>query len=301
MLFILVPTVTFFVQTLTPGEVARSVLGIGATQEQIDAFNHRLGLDSPPLERYFDWLRHFSQGDLGNSYITGQPVSEILGSRIGVSMSLVIGALLVYSAVGIVIGVGSSVGGRVWGRVVDLVSTIGIAIPNFWLAVILISAFAVSLGVLPAIGYVPLSESPSGWLVSLILPVVALAFGGITSVAKQARDRMIATLDSPHTGVLRANGVSEASLVFKHALRNSAGPVITVLGLNFVGALSGSVVIENIFVLPGLGSQAITSTANRDLPVIQGIAVYFTVIVVVVNIIIDVIVPLLNPKVRRSS
>jgi peptide/nickel transport system permease protein len=296
----LVPTITFFLQAFTPGDVALAVLGLGATPEQIDAFNHRLGLDLPLWERYVNWLGAFLHGDLGVSYITSEPVNDILSQRLGISMSLIVGSLVVYTVVGIVAGVASSTGGRLWGRVVDLISTAGIAIPNFWLAVILISVFAVQLNLLPAIGYIDPLVDTQGWLICLILPVISLAFGGITSVAKQTRDQMMNAFASPYTRVLRANGVPEHSLVFKHALRNAAGPVITVLGLNFVGALSGSIVIENIFVLPGLGSQAILSTANRDLPIIQGIAVYFTVIVVIVNVIIDIVVPFLNPKVRRA-
>jgi peptide/nickel transport system permease protein len=299
-LLIVVPTVTFFLQAVTPGNVAQSILGIGATPQSVAALNNQLGLDRPVWQRYLDWLAGFFHGDLGTSYITGDSVVRTLSGRLGVSLSLIVGALVVFTIVGVLLGILSTSSSRVWGRLIDVVSTAGIAIPNFWLGVLLIGVFAVQLNLLPATGYVQPSENVGGWIASLVLPVIALAFAGITGVAKQTRDQMLVSLASPYARSLRANGASEASLLFRHALRNASGPIITVIGLIFVGALSGSVVVENIFVLPGLGSQAVQSTAQRDLPVIQGIAVYFTIIVVVVNVVIDVVNTILNPKARAS-
>ena len=297
-LLFVVPTVTFFLQAVTPGNVAQSILGIGATPESVEALNQRLGLDQPLWQRYLDWLRGFLHGDLGTSYITGDSVSRTLGGRLGVSLSLIIGAFILFTIIGVLLGILSTVGGKLWGRVIDVISTAGIAIPNFWLGVLLIGVFAVQLNLLPATGYVPPEQDIGLWISSLLLPVIALAFAGITGVAKQTRDQMMVSLASPYARSLRANGASELSLLFRHALRNASGPIITVIGIIFIGALSGSVVVENIFVLPGLGSQAVQSTTQRDLPVIQGIAIYFTIIVVVVNVAIDIINTLLNPKAR---
>jgi peptide/nickel transport system permease protein len=299
-LLVMVPTVTFFIQAVVPLNIARSVLGLNASDDAVAALNERLGLDQPVIVRYIDWLSGAVRGDLGISYTTLEPVQSILAPRLGVSLSLIIGSLLVFSVVGILLGIVSATGGRIVGAVMDAVSSIGIAVPNFWLAVILIAVFGVQLNLFPATGYVDPSFSWQLWIVSLVLPVIALAFAGITSVAKQTRDQMLLAVGSPYARTLRANGASEISLVYKHALRNAAAPVVTVIGIIFVGALSGSVVVENIFVLPGLGSQALQSTLQHDLPVIQGIAVYFTVIVVIVNVIIDVTTTALNPKVRAA-
>jgi peptide/nickel transport system permease protein len=298
-LLILVPTITFFVQGIEPLNVGRAVLGLNATNAQVNSFNDHLGLNHALLVRYFRWLGNALQGHLGVSYTTGQSVQQILAPRVGVSLSLIVGALLVFTVVGVLLGILSATGGRVTGKIMDAVSTLGIAVPNFWLAVILITVFAVELKLLPAIGWVSFSQNPWLWFKSLILPVIALAFAGITAVAKQTRDQMMLALESPYARSLRANGISEFSLVYKHALRNAAGPVVTVLGTIFVGALSGTVVIENIFVLPGLGSQALESALQGDLPVIQGIAVYFTIIVVIVNVTIDIANTILNPRIRR--
>ncbi len=299
-LLIIVPAITFLLQSLTPADIAASILGVGATDAQIAVKNHELGLDEPVVVRYFKWLGGAIHGDLGTSYVTNQPVTDILAPRIAVSLSLIIGAFIVFTIVGVVLGVFATSRNRAVGRLVDIVSSAGIAIPHFWLGVILIGIFAVQLNVLPATGYVSASTNLGAWFTSLVLPVFALAFAGITAVAKQTRDQMMLALSSPYVRSLRANGISDRSLTYRHALRNAAGPTITVVGLIFVGALSGSVVVENIFVLPGLGSQAVQSATQHDLPVIQGIALYFTIIVVVVNVLIDIVIPILNPKVRAS-
>jgi peptide/nickel transport system permease protein len=299
-LLIIVPAITFLLQSLVQINVGASILGLGATKAQIAAMNHDLGVDQPTIVRYFQWFVGSLHGDLGQSYITNQPVTDVLAPRLEVSLSLVIGSLIVFTAVGLALGVLATTENRVVGRLIDVVSSAGIAIPNFWLGVILIGIFAVQFNVLPATGYIPASVSPGLWIASLVLPVVALSFGGITAVAKQTRDQMLLALESPYIRSLRANGIPERSLTYRHALRNAAGPTVTVLGLIFVGALSGSVVVENIFVLPGLGSQAVQSATQHDLPVIQGIAVYFTIIVVIVNVLIDIVIPILNPKVRAS-
>jgi peptide/nickel transport system permease protein len=297
-LLFVVPTITFFIQGIAPTNVARGVLGLAATDAMIDDLNHRLGLDQPLLVRYLHWLWGAVTGDLGSSYTNGQSVQQILAPRLTVSLSLIIGALIVFTVVGIIIGVLSATQSRVVGQFLDVVSTVGIAVPNFWLAVILIATFAVELSLFPATGYVFFSDSPRLYFLSLVLPVIALAFAGITAVAKQTRDQMLLAMQSPWARTLRANGASEFSIIYKHALRNAAAPVITVIGTIFVGSLSGSVVVENIFVLPGLGSQSLASALLADLPVVQGIAVYFTIIVVVVNVVIDIAITILNPKVR---
>ena len=299
-LLLVVPTVTFFLQAIAPVNIGRAVLGVSATAERVAEFNTRLGLDQPLVVRYWNWLTGALQGDLGVSYANLQPVQQIIGPRLPVSLSLIIGALLVFTIVGLVLGILSATGGRFVGSLVDAVSTVGLAVPNFVLAVVLVAVFALQVRLFPATGYVSPEVNTGLWLSSLVLPVVALAFAGITAVAKQTRDQMMLAIASPYARTLRANGASEFSLVYKHALRNAAGPVVTVVGILFVGALSGTVVVENIFVLPGLGGQALQSALQHDLPVIQGIAVYFTIIVVIVNVLIDVTTTILNPKVRRA-
>jgi peptide/nickel transport system permease protein len=183
---------------------------------------------------------------------------------------------------------------------VEVLSLAGIALPGFWVAIILAAVFAVSLRIFPATGYVPPSDSVSRWLWALTLPVVALGLAGVASVAKQTRDSMKDTLARDYIRTLRASGIGQRSIIWKHALRNGAIPVVTVLGLVFVSALSSTVFVEAVFVLPGLGSMAVTATSQHDIPVIEGIALYFTVLVVIVNVLLDIVYGTLNPKVRRA-
>jgi peptide/nickel transport system permease protein len=297
-LVVIIPALTFVLEALTPGNAAQAQLGVSATPEQLQQVEHELGLDLPLWQRYLDWFDNFLHGDLGKSLFTGEPVTHELNTRLPVSLSLILGALIVTAIVGVLMGVLSARRSGPVARIIDTVSVIGIAVPNFWLAVILVEFFAIALAALPATGYVPFSASPGDWLRSLVLPVIALAFAGITAIAKQTRDQMKDVLDQDFIRNLRANGIGDRSIVYRHALRAAAIPIVTVLGLLFVGALAGSVIVENIFVLPGLGSAAVQATTSHDFPVIQGISIYFTLIVIAVNVLVDLSYGWLNPKVR---
>ncbi len=298
-LIVVIPAITFFMEGLIPGNAATAILPLNATALVRHNLIKQLGLNRPVWVQYFRWIGHFLHGDLGTSFYTGQSVVQDLDARLGVSLSLIIGATLLLSIVGILLGVLSARSEGRLGRIVDVISVSGLAIPNFWLAVILIEVFAVQLHWFPAIGYSQPS-SPVSWLRSLVLPVVALGFSGITVVAKQTRDQMKDVLQKNYIRSMRANGLSNRSIVYRHALRNAAIPVVTVIGLVFVAALSGSVIVENIFALPGLGSAAILATTGHDIPVLQGVSVYFTLIVVAVNFVVDLTYVWLNPRTRKS-
>jgi peptide/nickel transport system permease protein len=266
---------------------------------QIAELRHALGVDRPLPVQYWDWLRNLLlHGSLGNSIANGEPVTHALGPRVLVTLSLVVSATLLATFLGVAIGVISSRGGRVSGTIADAGSVIGAAVPSFWFALLLIMLFSVRLGWLPSYGYVPLQTSPSEWAKSLALPVIALAFGGMTAVAKQTRAAMLDVYGRDFVRNLRANGIPERSIVLKHALRSAAIPVVTISGLLFVGAISGAVVMEQIFGLPGLGSIAINSIALHDIPVIQGVAIYFAVLVSGMNLVVDLAYAWLDPRVR---
>jgi peptide/nickel transport system permease protein len=174
------------------------------------------------------------------------------------------------------------------------------ALPNFWVALVLVAIFSVSLRLLPAIGYIQPGTSLSGWVKSLVLPVVVLSAPAIGIIAQQTRSSMLEVLDSPYIRTLRAGGLGRTSLIYRHALRNAAISIITVVGLTFVSLLSGTVIAETVFALPGLGGLAVQATSRHDLPVIQGLVLYFTVIVIIVNLIVDIIYAWLNPRIRLS-
>lgn len=195
-------------------------------------------------------------------------------------------------------GVFTSLGRGASGKIVDWIALIGYALPGFWLASGLVAIFAVKLGWFPAVGYTSLASSPAGWFRSLILPVAALSLAGVALVARQTREAMTGVMSSEYVRMARAHGVSSTSLILRYGLRNAAIPVVTIIGVQFIGLLAGTVFIEQVFALPGLGSLLTQSAIAHDLPVLQGITVVFTAMVILVNLIIDVLYAWLNPKLR---
>jgi peptide/nickel transport system permease protein len=299
-LLVIVPTVTFLLAALIPGDVARTILGADATQAQYLQLRQTLGLNEPLLTRYFTWLGNALHGNLGTSLFWQQPVSSLLDSRLQVTLSLVIGSTALATAVGVVFGVVAALRAGVVGKIVDAIAMVGLAIPNFFLGLLLVTWFAVTLRAFPATGYVPFSQSPGEWLRSIVLPVITLAVPGIAVIAKQTRDAMLEVLDRPFIRTLRAAGVPGRSIIGKHALRNAAIPVVTVTGLIFIASLSGTVLVETVFALPGLGGLVVQATSQHDLPLIQGVAVYFTIAVICVNLLVDLTYSWLDPRVRVS-
>ena len=299
-LLVIVPTVTFLLAALIPGDIARTILGADATQAQYLQLRQTLGLNEPLLTRYFTWLGNALHGNLGTSLFWQQPVTSLLDSRLQVTLSLVIGSTALATAVGVVFGVVAALRAGVVGKIVDAIAMVGLAIPNFFLGLLLVTWFAVTLRAFPATGFVPFSQSPGEWLRSIVLPVITLAVPGIAVIAKQTRDAMLEVLDRPFIRTLRAAGVPGRSIIGKHALRNAAIPVVTVTGLIFIASLSGTVLVETVFALPGLGGLVVQATSQHDLPLIEGVAVYFTIAVICVNLLVDLTYSWLDPRVRVS-
>jgi peptide/nickel transport system permease protein len=293
-----------FVLVSLGGNAAQTIIGAGitgtATRAQYKALKHQLGLDKPVYIQYWHWLVHAVHGDLGTSLYSAQPVTTALNARLPVTLSLVAGVLIVTLVVGVGLGIVSAAKGGAISRFVDGFALGGFALPSFWVGAVLIGIFAVDLRWLPATGYVPFSESPHRWLLSLILPVAALAVHSVAAIAKQTREAMLDAIGSEYIRMAWARGLSPASIFFRHALKNAGIRVVTVLGLLVVGLLAGTVFVEAVFALPGLGGLAVNSAIQTDLPVMQGIVVYFTVIVVVVNLAIDLAYSWLDPRVRTQ-
>jgi peptide/nickel transport system permease protein len=298
-----VTVLTFLLSALAPGDAAKAMLSGQTTSyspEQYQQLRHELGIDQPLPVQYWHWLDRLLHGSLGTDLFSGQPITEALGGRLGASLSIIVGTVLVSGLVGVAAGTFSAVRGGLPGRLVDGLSLLGLAAPNFWLSLLLVELFAVQYGLLPPTGYVPFGEDPVQWLRTLVLPVLALSVGGAAFIARQTRDAMADVLARHFIVALRAYGLPLRSIIFRHALRNAAIPVVTVLGLMFVSLLGGTVLIEGIFAVPGLGQQAVTASSTHNLPMIEGVAFYFTVIVIVVNLLVDLSYRWLNPKVRAS-
>jgi peptide/nickel transport system permease protein len=302
-LLFVITAATFVLATLAPGDAAKAILSSQSgsyTQQQYQQMRHALGIDQPLPVQYWHWLDGVLHGSLGSDLFSGQPVTQELNARLGPSLSLIIGTVIVSGLVGVGLGILSALRGGALGRLVDVISLAGLALPNFWLALVLVELLAVKVQLFPATGYAPLGADPGPWLRSITLPVLTLSAGGVAFIAKQTRDSMADVLTRDFVVMLRARGLSRRSVVLKHALRNAAIPVVTVLGLLLVSLLGGTVLIETVFSIPGLGQQAVTAAGSHDLPVIEGVAFYFTVIVVIANLLVDVSYRLLNPRTRES-
>lgn len=299
-LVLVVSLVVFVIAGLTPGDAAQVIAGPHATAAQLDQVRRELGLDLPLPLQYWNWLSHAVRGDFGASLVNGQGVLALLNSRLEVTLCVILLSTAVAAALGVAAGAWSAYRGGVVGRIIDVVAMLTFSLPSYWLGLLLVLVFAVELRLLPAVGYVSFLTSPGGWVRSLILPVATLAVGGAAGVARQTRDSMLSTLDQEFVLAHRADGVPERTIVFRHALRNCAPPILSMIGLFFVGSLSGTVLVEQVFSMPGLGGLAVSSAAQHDIPVIEGISVYFAVLVVAVNLLLDLVYGWLNPKARTS-
>ncbi len=293
-----VSILTFVLASLVPGDAARSILGLDATPAQYQQLRTQLHLDEPLWQQYWRWLTRALHGDFGTSLQSSDAVSRELLGRLPVTLWLVAGAVVFAGVVGVGLGVASALRGGWLGKIVDAVSLLGLAVPSFWLGLVLVTLFAVEIPLFPATGSVPFSESPLLWFESLVLPVVTLGIGAAAPIAKQTRDGVLAELDRDYVTVLRSRGIGERRIIGRHVLRNAGTPVLSVVGLVTAGLFGGAVLAEIVFVMPGLGSLVVSAASFHDLPVLQGVAVVFTLLVVVVNLFVELGYAALNPKVR---
>ncbi|QLD11429.1 ABC transporter permease [Microbacterium oleivorans] len=282
------------------GDIARRILGENATAETVAKKTEELGLNRPLLAQYGDWVVSALTGNLGRSWFTGELVSVSVSGRLAVTLSLVLGATIVSAVLAVVLGVLAARRGGIIDGAVQFLSLVGFAVPGFLIALLLVLVFAINLGWFKATGYVPITTSPTGWLASVTLPVVALSLGAIATVAAQVRGSVIDAMSRDYVRTLRSRGLGMGSVIYKHVLRNAGGPALAVLAVQFVGLLGGAVVVEQIFAIPGMGQLSVRSTTLGDVPVVMGLVIAFAVIVVIVNLLIDLAQAALNPKVRLS-
>jgi peptide/nickel transport system permease protein len=299
LVLVFVVTAVTFLLTYGAGiPVAQNILGPTATAEQVDTLNAQLGLDRPLLAQYGSWLVGVLQGDLGTSYFTREPVVDALASRLPVTLSVVFMASLITLLFSAVLGIASAARGGWLDGLLQSIATISYVFPAIILGIVMVYFFAIQLGWVPAIGFVPLMDSVGGWFASIILPAVVLAIGGVAALSAQVRGSMIDELGKDYVRTLRSRGSSERSILLKHTLRNAAGPALTTFSLLFITMFGSSLFIEKIFALPGYGSYAFTATTQGDLPAMLGVTLFSVVLVVIVNLIVDIAYGWLNPKVR---
>ncbi|GAA2690480.1 MULTISPECIES: ABC transporter permease [Nonomuraea] len=279
-------------------DVGRQLLGQGAAQDLVDAKNAALGLDRPALVQYLDWLGAAVRGDFGTSWFTSENVLRAIANRLPVTLSLMIGVTLVTAVLSFLLGVWAGVRRGAVDRFVQVFAVLGYALPGFLVTLVIVLVFAVRLNWFPAIGYVGPSQSFTGWLSTVTLPVISLSIGSIAGVAQQVRGSVIDVMRQDYVRTLRARGLPPWRIVFVHVVRNASAPALAVLGMQFVGLLGGAVLVEQIFGLPGVGSMTVTYTTRGDVPIIMALVMFTVIGVILINLVVDVLIGWLNPKAR---
>jgi peptide/nickel transport system permease protein len=299
-MLLVIASLAFALVQLMPGDPAVAVLGESATDEAVAQLRTQMGLDKPVGVRFVEFLGGLATGDLGTSLATGTPVAERVLQRLPVTLSIAIGGTVLCLIVGISVGTLAAVRGGMVDATVRVLTGVGLAVPNFWIGVLLVLTIAVTLRALPAGGYVPINVDPGGWMASMTLPLTAVALGSSASIARQTRVAMLDTLQRDYVQTLRAAGLPEWRVVLRHGLRNASIPVVTAIGLQFVSVLGGAVVVEQVFSLPGVGQLTLEAVSRSDFPVLLGVVVYASALILLMNIALDVVYAMLNPKVRPT-
>ena len=299
---LLASVVVFGVLEVLPGNSAQVMLGPDASAEAVQALTRQLGLDQPVGVRYWQWISGLLQGDMGNSYAYGTPVWPLLMERFSLTVPLALLAMLITSLCALCAGIyAASRHNRLGDYVTMGITQIGMAVPNFWFAIMLVMVFAVHLRWLPAGGFHGWSAGWGQAAVSLLLPALALAVVQTAILTRITRSSMLEVMQEDFVRTARARGLSPRAALWRHVLRNGMIPVLTVMGLQFANLLAGTIVIENVFYLPGLGRLIFQSIANRDVIVVRNAVMVLATMVMVVNFLVDVLYAALDPRLRHAA
>ncbi|MGB5758286.1 MAG: ABC transporter permease [Acidimicrobiales bacterium] len=296
----LLSTLLFFAMRAVPGDVVKLQLAdAGATQEQQDRLTTELGLDRPAWRQYVSWLGGVVRGDLGNSLWSKEPVTTMLGRRLPVTIQLTVLSIAFAVISGLATGIISAVKR---GSLIDgglrVASVTGLSIPNFWFGLLLLTAMSLWFNWVPPLGYKDLWEDPVANLKQMWMPALALGLSVGAGLARMTRSSMLEVLHADYVRTIRAKGATERMVNYKHVLRNSLVPIITLVGLSFGALLGGTVILENMFSLPGIGGLIFDSVGNRDYPVIQAAAMLYGAIFIAVNIAVDLAYGWIDPRIR---
>ena len=290
----------FFAIQLLPGDPASAILGQGATPDALASFRHELGLDQAPLTRYLAWASGLLHGDPGHSLANGRPVADLIGERLGNTVYLAAVSAAIAMPIGVALGVMATLmRGRVWDSVTSTLSLVTISFPEFFIAYILVAIFSVSLGWLPAVAFAEAGQT--GWqrLANVVLPAVTLSLTVIAYVMRMTRAALMNVMAAPYIEMAQLKGARPFAIVVRHALPNALAPIINVVLLNLAYLIVGVVVVEVVFVYPGLGQLLVDSVSKRDLPVVQACCMIFAAVYVMLNLTADILAILSNPRLRR--
>lgn len=293
-------TMIFILTRMLPGSPVESLIGHqGVSDEMVAAMKRDLGLDKPILVQYFMWLPRMLRGDFGNSVFFNRPVTEVIAERFPVTLSLAGLSMILTLVIALPLGIlAATRQNSLVDQASTVLSTLGVSIPTFWLGFLLMLLFAVILRWFPAAGYRPASMGLLPWLSRLVLPVVTLAMSQVALLVRQTRSSMLEVLGMEYILAARAKGLREVAVVYKHALRNAFVSIITVIGLTFTLSLGGSVLVESVFAIPGIGQLITTAAIRRDYATIEGGTAFLTVLALVANLAVDILYSFINPRIR---
>jgi len=296
---VLISLLIFTVMRIIPGDPAQMMLGTEAEPETLEILRDKLGLDEPLIVQYLSWARGVLTGNLGDSLRYNVPISALISSRLLVTAPLAGIAILLSILLGVPTGLYAGTHRNQMGDYgVMIFSQIGLAVPAFWFGILLMLIFAVQLHWFPAGGFIPWTRSVSGAFKSLILPAIALGIIRAAVIARLSRSALLEVLHQDYIRTARSKGLVEHIILYKHALRNALIPIITIVAMQFAALLAGTIIIENVFYLPGLGRLAFQAISQRDLPVVQDIVLLIAVMVVGMNLLVDLTYVLLDPRIR---
>jgi peptide/nickel transport system permease protein len=282
-----------------PGSLANTLAGEQQDPKTIAAIKAQYGLDQNVLVQYWHYLQQMVSGDFGVSATTGIPIGQNIKQALPITVELAGLSILIAAVFGVAVGVLAAVRrGRPSGWVSNVLALLGMSIPHFWFGVVMILVFAIAIPVLPSSGFVPLTTSVGGNLQSMILPALVLGTGLAAVLMRQTRSSMLESLDSDYVRTARAKGMPARTVIFVHALRNSLITVTTIAGLQLGGLISGAVIVEQVFVLPGIGKLTVDSVFARDYPTVEAVALIIALGYVVVNLLVDIVYTLIDPRIR---
>ena len=298
----LVTIIVFGFMHMLPGDPVQIYLGETATEEQVTYYTHLFGLDQPLYIQYIKWIQGLFQGEMGQSITYSMDVKDLLLSRLSCTLSVTIPAFILAVCIGVLFGVISAThrGGKL-DSILTSIANIGIALPSFWVGMILIYFFALKLGWLPVQGYVSFTEDPLGHIRCIIMPVIVLSLGHLASTTRQTRSAMLEVISQDYIRTARAKGIPEKKVIYKHAFRNALIPVVTMLGSAIGGLIGGTVVVENLFNLPGVGALMLTAITNKDYMVVQNVTFVIAVAVVICNLVVDILYGVIDPRIRVDA
>ncbi len=294
--------VVFLALEIVPGDPAQVMLGINATDEAVAALRENLGLNKPAIERYFSWISGMVVGDFGRSYTYSVDVRELVADRIAISLPLALIALALSTIIALPVGIyAASRRGKIADTVVMAISQFGIAIPNFWFALLMVYVLAIWLQLVPAGGFPGWTEGFWTALKSLLLPAIALALPQAAILSRVTRSALLETMGEDYIRTARAKGLSKRATLWNHALRNAMIPVLTILGLQFAYLLAGTIIIENVFYLPGLGRLVFQAINLRDLIVVESVVMMLVATIIVINLLVDLAYVWVDPRLRTRA